>query len=446
MWAAFDEAPLARAIVYLREVAEIAQTSENPSTWEALAAYYRSTGWKADYAVLRALDAARSSTAATRAVSTAIRAVYLPWLEKFSTLVQSLSATYPAAGPRACRALPVEEGTVYLFADGLRFDLARALEARLARADLEVDAELTSDWSALPTVTATAKPAFLPLAERLGGPLTGVGFQAKEQANGKDLVQARFKQLLAELGISYLESTALELPIGCAWTEHGCVDTYGHEQGAKLAWRVEEELGGLQQRIIELLRAGWRKVHVITDHGWLLVPGGLPKVELPQHLTASRWSRCAVPGPGAQHGYPMTSWFWDAVEAVVLAPGVSCFLAGKEYAHGGLTMQEALIPSLTVTKRRASGARVVVLKDLRWAGMRLNVVFDGAAGLTVDLRGKVADAATSFAANPVVASADGHRTSLLAPDDDHVGTAAFLVVLDHTGVCIFKHPVVIGEN
>jgi hypothetical protein len=443
VWVALDEAPLARAIVHLREVAEIGQASGNPSTWEALADYYRSTGWKADYAVLRALDAARAPTA-TRAVSAAIRAVYLPWLEKFSMLMQSLSATYPATGPRGCRALPVEQGTVYLFADGLRLDLARALEARLARADF--DAELTSDWTALPTVTATAKPAFLPLAERLGGPLTGAGFQAKERANGKDLVQARFKQLLTELGMSDLEPTELGLPIGCAWTEYGCVDTYGHEQGAKLSWRVEEELDGLQRRITELLRAGWGKVRVVTDHGWLLVPGGLPKVELPQHLTASRWSRCAVPGPGAQHGCPMTAWFWDAAEAVVLAPGVSCFLAGKEYAHGGLTMQEALIPSLTVTARKASGARVVVLKNLKWAGMRLNVVLEGAAGLTVDLRGKVADAGTSFAANPVVASADGHKTSLLAPDDDREGTAAFLVVLDGTGECIFMHRVVIGEN
>jgi hypothetical protein len=32
------------------------------------------------------------------------------------------------------------------------------------------------------------------------------------------------------------------------------------------------------------------------------------------------------------------------------------------------------------------------------------------------------------------------------PDDDHLGTAAFLVVLDTGGACIFKQPVVIGEN
>jgi hypothetical protein len=118
-----------------------------------------------------------------------------------------------------------------------------------------------------------------------------------------------------------------------AWTEFASLDTYGHNEGAKLAWRVEEELAGLQQRILDLIQVGWTKIKVITDHGWLLLPGGLPKAELPRHLTASRWNRCAIPSAGAQHGYPMTSWFWDAAEAVVLAPGVSCFVAGMEYAH-----------------------------------------------------------------------------------------------------------------
>ena len=119
---------------------------------------------------------------------------------------------------------------------------------------------------------------------------------------------------------------------------------------------------------------------VITDHGWLLLPGGLPKAELPKHLTESRWGRCAIPSAGAQHGYPMTSWFWDAAEAVVLAPGVSCFVAGMEYAHGGLTLQEALIPSLTVSAKQTGGAKSVVLKEMKWSGMRLNVVLEGAQG------------------------------------------------------------------
>ena len=185
---------------------------------------------------------------------------------------------------------------------------------------------------------------------------------------------------------------------------------------------------------------------IITDHGWLLLPGGLPKVELPKHLTQSRWGRCAIPSPGAQHGYPMTAWFWDAAEAVVLAPVVSCFMDGMEYAHGGLSLQEALIPSLTISARQTGSANAVVLKEIKWLGMRLNVVLEGAQGLTVDVRRNVADAAGSLAARPMTSVADGIKISLLVADDEALGTDAFLVVIDQNGQSIFKHPVVIGEN
>jgi len=74
------------------------------------------------------------------------------------------------------------------------------------------------------------------------------------------------------------------------------------------------------------------------------------------------------------------------------------------------------------------------------------VVLEGAEGLTVDIRGKVADAETSFAATSATAAADGHKTSLLVEDDEAIGTAAFLVVVDLNGQPIFKQSIVIGEN
>lgn len=87
-----------------------------------------------------------------------------------------------------------------------------------------------------------------------------------------------------ELGIAYLPYNALELPTQCAWTESGAFDTHGHDEGARLAWRVNDELASLQVRIAGLLQAGWKTVKVVTDHGWLLLPGGLPKAERPSIL------------------------------------------------------------------------------------------------------------------------------------------------------------------
>lgn len=445
VWAILGESQLSLAIGHLRDLAQVVEATTNPSSWEALTEFYSSIGWKADRSMLLALNAARS-TNASKAVIAAIRAIYLPWLEKLSILIQALSASYPVSGPQTCRTLPVEEGTIYLFVDGLRIDVARGLEEKLLNSNPVFETDFRVDWAALPTVTATAKTAWMPLAGKLGGPLEGTEFQSKDQGSGKVLVHERFKQLITELGISFMEINELGLPIGCTWVEYGAFDTYGHDQGAKLAWRVEEELEGLKQQIKELLQAGWTKVRVVTDHGWLLLPGGLPKAELPKHLTASRWSRCAIPSAGAQHGYPMIPWFWDAAEAVVLAPGISCFVAGMEFAHGGLTLQEALIPTLTVSMKQTKGSKSVFLKEMKWAGLRLNVILEGASGFTVDLRSKVADASTSFAVSPIIAAADGQKTSLLVADDEAIGTSAFLVVIDQNGQPVFKHSLVIGEN
>ena len=65
--------------------------------------------------------------------------------------------------------------------------------------------------------------------------------------------------------------------------------------GWRVAHHAAAELRGLAERIAGLLEHGWQKVVVITDHGWLLMPGDLPKVELPEHLTEIR-ERAAARG------------------------------------------------------------------------------------------------------------------------------------------------------
>ena len=67
---------------------------------------------------------------------------------------------------------------------------------------------------------------------------------------------------------------------GRAWSESGSIDAYGHEHGWRVAHHAAAELRGLADRIAGLLDHGWQKVVVVTDHGWLLMPDGLPKAEL----------------------------------------------------------------------------------------------------------------------------------------------------------------------
>ena len=74
------------------------------------------------------------------------------------------------------------------------------------------------------------------------------------------------------------------------WSEIGRLDELGHAMGMRLVSQFEIEVAAIIERICGLLNAGWQKVRVVTDHGWLLLPAGLPKVELPAYLVASRQS------------------------------------------------------------------------------------------------------------------------------------------------------------
>jgi hypothetical protein len=101
---------------------------------------------------------------------------------------------------------------------------------------------------------------------------------------------------------------------------------------------------------------------VVTDHGWLLLPGGLPKAELHATLTETRWGRFAVLKDAiAEQDLPSLPWSFDPGVPIALAPGISVFVEGKEYDHGGLSLQESVVPILEVRAREeAEGAPRIV--------------------------------------------------------------------------------------
>ena len=104
----------------------------------------------------------------------------------------------------------------------------------------------------------------------------------------------------------------LEFPMDAGprgWMETGEIDKRGHQgDGMLFARLLDDDMGRLARRINDLLKAGWRAVRVVTDHGWLLLPGGLPMVSLPKHLTASSGRRCAVISGDSRPDAPLHSW------------------------------------------------------------------------------------------------------------------------------------------
>jgi hypothetical protein len=258
----------------------------------------------------------------------------------------------------------------------------------------------------------------------------------------KALTTDLFRKLLESDGFQVLSATETGDPEGRAWTEFGNLDRTGHAEGLGLARRIPELIATLVSRIESLLAAGWREVRVVTDHGWLLLPGGLPKTDLPKYLTATRWRRCAVVKSTATVDLPCFSWFWSDDVRIACPPGIDCFMAGEEYNHGGLSLQECVVPTLTI---RPGNQAVVSAKieQVKWKGLRCHVKVGGQfGGCKVDLRAKAADPSTSLAsAKPV---GDDGAVAIVVVDDQREGDATNLVLLDAGGNVIDKRPVTVG--
>jgi hypothetical protein len=211
-----------------------------------------------------------------------------------------------------------------------------------------------------------------------------------------------------------------------------------------LAKRIQDELNGLSEIVAILLNGGWKKVKVVTDHGWLLMPGGLPKIELPKFLAETRWGRCALIKEGVKSDYPTVPWHWAGTVHIAVPPGVGAFKTSLEYSHGGLSLQECLVPELVIGSAAPTTAEAV-LSSVKWVGLRCRIqASESAVGLIADIRESIADAKTSLVSKPKEIEGDA-QTSLLVSDDRLGGKKAFVVLIDASGNVVTKLPTVIGE-
>jgi hypothetical protein len=253
--------------------------------------------------------------------------------------------------------------------------------------------------------------------------------------------------LAAEAGVQWLSQTQTGDPSGVAWTETGQIDHFGHELGLSLVDDIDREIYKIARRVRELLEGGWRQVDVVTDHGWVLMPGGLEKVELPVAATAKKKGRCARLKEGAVVEAPTVPWFWDQGVRIAVAPGASCFEANKEYEHGGVSPQECIVPRLSVKRGSAQPtAEGLEILSIKWLGLLCRITLGGVSADTLaDLRALPGDPNTSIA-EAAKETAGANRVSLVVPDEDLEGEKAYFVLVASDGRLLAQREVVVGRN
>ena len=442
LWSAMNKAPLANALKHLTVLAEKTTRQLGGMDLETMAAAYKTGAWQADQAAMSAL-ATKGSANDNDAIVISLKAIYTPWLSDSAEHFQQLVSQ---KGYEQTKGVTVLSGDYQMgsecifFVDGLRYDAAKQLEGALLRRALNV--KLDTRWTALPTVTSTAKASVTPVTEAITGRTTDKDFVPSLVEKNTPWSQHYLKKSLAEKGWQFLSPNETGNSKGLAWLETGDLDHYGHEHGLKLARSLNQILEEVEERVIELLSAGWQKIRIVTDHGWLLVPGGLPKASLPKYLTETRWGRCALLKENVSTDELTVGWHWNSSVSIAMAPGITSFIGGKVYDHGGLSLQECLTPILSVTPGQQLASVSASISSLKWIGLRCKIdIQTEDTNLQAQLR---RNAALADSAITDLKPVKNGKVTLFVEDEDLEGEAAVLVLINAQGNLITKKPTFIG--
>lgn len=238
-----------------------------------------------------------------------------------------------------------------IMVDALRFDLAATLLEEIGDADADLEA-----WvAAVPPITSVGMTALL---------ATDASEVRVEVSDGKlQLVHEQFGDLSLKpnrvaLTAERFNARAMELdellsPGSPDTEEEAClviftrdIDSAGHEIASDLPSLFNPLLHNLWASIAKLQRSGYETIHLVSDHGFLLVSGGDEFEDVPSNLCRQR--RHVILAEGAPTDLltmrvAMSDDLW-----VAFAPGVCSFGTPQHYMHGGASLQELVVPHLMV--------------------------------------------------------------------------------------------------
>jgi len=436
VWSELGKSPLADALNYLVQMASKATESYSTSSIEDIKNYYIAHGIMVDQFMRKALATVKSEKDKTIVISI-IRLFYQPWLEnithKFQKLVEQDASIFTSQ-----HAVNETESFV-LFVDAFRYELAEEFSKRLAKYKWEFSLQAT--WSAIPSLTATAKPNVSPIVADVSAESDITEFRPQLQ-NGKDLLTPVFRDTLKAAGFKLVNHASDIQGEGKYWQEIGEIDTKGHAEQAGMVKRVEELFAQVQEALDAAFERGIKKIKIVTDHGWLLLPGGLPKTQLNAGLADARWGRCALIKEGAATDLLHLPWRWNPSVFIAYAPGISFFKANQEFAHGGISIHECLVPMLLIENHTNLHVEAEI-KVVKWVNLKCTIqTNDLPDGYSVDIRTRYNDAKTSIvlSQNKMLKG----NTATLMVDDEAESKAVSIVLMDENERILDRKPTTVG--
>ncbi len=436
VWYELGKSPLVDALNHLFQMASNVAKTFSTSTIDEIKSYYIKLGYKVDQNMRRALTAVKSEKDKT-IVKSIIHIFYQPWLEsitnKFQKLVEQDASIFTS------QKATIENEIFILFVDAFRYELAEEFCDRLSKQKWEVS--LQSEWSAIPSLTPTAKVNVSPIATSVSIQ-SGIAEFRPHLQNGKDLLTPVFRDALKVAGYTLVTNANEITSEGKYWQEIGDIDKKGHEEQADVVKRIEELFGQIKETLNLAFEKGIKRIKIVTDHGWLLLPGGLPKTQLNAGLTETRWGRCALIKDGASTDLLHLPWRWNPSVFIAYAPGINFFKKNEEYAHGGISIHECLVPTLMIQNPNTLKIEAEV-KVAKWVNLKCTVqTSDVPDGYLIDIRTKYNDASSSIVLSKSKIL-KGNSVTLMV-DDSAESQAATIVLMDENERILDKKPTTVG--
>lgn len=257
---------------------------------------------------------------------------------------------------------PTDANKAVLVVDALRYGLGKRL------ADAFDDAVVDPVIADLPSETWVGMSALVPECDAELKVGDG-GHKLISAAAGGDLCFSQYrKKLIAAAGAGSLPAGAdgkprdqisdvlgfTEAPAGLPQLlvlfDRG-IDKAGHSMGAEVIHHFEQALESTRRAIRRLQSWGYSEIHVITDHGFVLLNSSdaVQKMEVNKGAFADSGARWGILAKGASVPTAVVPFSLDPEWWVAVPPGIRSFAKPGEFFHGGATLQEVVIPHIVIT-------------------------------------------------------------------------------------------------
>lgn len=252
--------------------------------------------------------------------------------------------------------------------DALRYDCAVEIRDKLQLPE----SALTPVLACIPTRTWVGMTALLPLRgeELRYESAAGEGRlrHAGTNANFCDR-QARLQYLRERSGAECMDIDDLEKAarppkpppdLLCVFG-HETIDSLGHDNASDLIRHLAKEVERLVLVIGKLHAWGYPEIHVLTDHGFVTTSSEFepPVVRIPADRTIIVKSRFALVEEGAAVEAKTFPFPLDPRVRVAVPAGTAYFKEERTFAHGGVALQEVVIPHL-ISRRESMPSRVEI--------------------------------------------------------------------------------------